>query len=168
MSRINMGGPMPDGTRAQDLWVESFDFICASGSSLSEGLFKNILGKLCLTRASLVMLPYEGAMLQVAQQVASHLQTAILGPYAHTASLLQKFGLYPKNVAQVTEVVMLWPLASLEGDAQVHKGILGGAILNIKFKGKTYSFSLRSEGHQPAGFASAQTFATWINRLRHG
>lgn len=167
MSRINMGGRMPDGSKAQDFWVESSDFICASGSSLSQGLFTNILGKLCLTRICLFMLPYEGAMLVAAQQVASHLQSAILGPYAHTASLLQKFRLYPNNVTHVADKVMVWPLASLEGDAQVQMGIFGGATLTLKFNGQTYSFSLRSQGHQPAGFASAQTFRDAIYRLRH-
>ena len=161
-----MGGRMPDGSKAQDFWVESSDFICASGASLSQGLFTNILGKLCLTRTSLFMLPYEGAMLKVAQKVASHLQTTILGPYAHTASLLQQLRLYPQDVAYVTKVVMPWPLASLDGDARVQMGFLGGATLIIKCKGQTYSFGLRSQRDPRTGFESAQTFAAWINRLR--
>ena len=165
MSRINMGGRMPDGAKVYDLWVEASDFICAAGASLAQGPFTNILGKLCLTRTSLVLLPYEGAVLAAVQQLASHLQAAILGPYAHTANLLQHLRLYA-NPAQPAKTVLPWSLADLDEDARVQMGILGGATLLIQSKGKTYSFSLRSQGHQPAGFASAQTFRDNINRLR--
>jgi hypothetical protein len=65
MSQVNLGGVMPDGSRAQDLFVEASDFVCASGA-MSQGAFTGLLGKLCLTRKTIVMLPYEGAMVEVA------------------------------------------------------------------------------------------------------
>jgi hypothetical protein len=42
MSLVNMGGPMPDGTRAQNLWVEEPDLVCSSGAMLSQGPFKGL------------------------------------------------------------------------------------------------------------------------------
>ena len=82
MSQVNLGGVMPDGSKAQDLFVEASDFVCASGAMLSRGAFTGLLGKLCLTRQSLVMLPYEGAMVEVAIKLAEQLEKKILGPSA--------------------------------------------------------------------------------------
>ena len=59
MALVNLGGRMPDGTMARELLVEESEFVCASGTALAGSLFKQILGKLCLTRTALVMLPYE-------------------------------------------------------------------------------------------------------------
>ncbi|MBI3360993.1 MAG: hypothetical protein HY023_07770 [Chloroflexi bacterium] len=169
MSRINIGGPMPDGTRAQDLWVDSADFICASGTMLSEGPFKNILGKLCLTTTSLVMLPYEGDVLEVVQKFAAHLRKTILGPYAEMADTLERLGLYAKG-PEVLDKILVWPLADLDEDARAEERrlgpIRGGADLIIKVSGETYYFNLRTQGHEQGGFASAQTFRDHINRLR--
>src|ERR1039457_3095194 len=105
MSQINLGGPMPDGTRAHDLFVDASQFVCAAGASLSKGLFTNLLGKLCLTRTSLVMLPYEGVVLEVVQKLAEHLQSAILEPYAEVAGKLAQLGLYAKP-AEVLDKVL--------------------------------------------------------------
>ena len=169
MSTMNLGGPMPDGSRAQDMWIDQHDFVCASGAMLSEGPFKNLLGKLCLTRTSLIMLPYEGALLALVQKLAEHLKKTILGPYADLAGKLEKLGLYPKG-PEVLDKVLVWPLAELDGSASAEDRaflfIKGGADLIVKAKGETYSFNMRSKGYETGGFASAQDFRDCINRLR--
>jgi hypothetical protein len=169
VGKINLGGRMPDGSYAQDLFVEQSDFICASGTMLSQGIFNNLLGKLCLTRRCLIMLPYEGVALEVVKKLADHLQHAILGPYADLAGKLQKLGLYAK-APQVLEKVLVWRLADFDQDAQVKElsfgPIRGGADLNIKVHNQPYSFNLKTAGHEAPGFASAQTFRDAINRLR--
>ena len=66
MGLINIGGSMPDSARAKDFWIEESDLICASGTSLQGKMFTQILGKLILTKTSLIMLPYEGILLKVA------------------------------------------------------------------------------------------------------
>lgn len=169
MSLINIGGPMPDGSIAQDMWVNKSDFVCASGAMLSQGPFNGLLGKLCLTRTSLVMLPYEGLSVELVKKLAALLQKTILGPYAGTADKLQKLGLYPKGM-QTLDKVLAWPLSSLD-EAAIAKdeGILfirGGASLIIKANGQTYSFSMSTKGHESHGFASAQDFRDYINRLQ--
>ena len=166
MSKINLGGPMPDGTRAHDLLVDASEFVCAAAASLSRGPFTNLLGKLCLTRTSLVMLPYEGFVLEVVQKLAEHLQTAILGPYAEMAGKLAQLGLYV-NPTEVLDNVLVWPLANLDQDAGAESRLLGGADLLIKARGETYEFTMKAAGHESAGFASAQTFRDNINRLRN-
>src|ERR1039457_5047702 len=165
MSQINLGGPMPDGARAHDLFVDASQLVCAAGASLSKGLFTNLLGKLCLTRTSLVMLPYEGVVLEVVQKLAEHLQSAILEPYAEVAGKLAQLGLYAKP-AEVLDKVLVWPLANLDQDAGAESHLLGGADLLIKARGETYEFNMKGAGHEVAGFASAQTFRDDINRLR--
>jgi hypothetical protein len=172
VSLRNVGGPMPDGTRARDLWVDESDYICASGAELcrSASLFKTgVLGKLSLTRTSLVMLPYEGAELEIVKELASRLQHIILGPYAQIAEALEKLGLYPKGL-ETLDRVLVWPLVALDEVAQSKDlnflGIRGGAQLIIKVKGETYYFNMAAQGRAPAGFASAQEFQNHINRLR--
>lgn len=173
MDLVNMGGAMPDGTRAQNLWVRASDFVCASGAELnqSESLFKQgVLGKLCLTTTSLVMLPYEGAVLEVVNKLAAKLRKSILGPYADMAEALEKLGLYPKG-PQVLDKVLAWPLGAFDGNAHSKElsflGIHGGAQLIVPMKGETYYFNMSTQGHAPVGFASAQEFQNHINRLRH-
>ena len=171
MGQINLGGRMPDGSQAQDLWVEQSDFICASGSMLSQGILSNLLGKLCLTRTCLIMLPYEGVALEVVKKLADQLQQAILGPSADLAGKLQKLGLYARG-PQVLEKVLVWRVADFDGDAQVKElsfgPIHGGADLIIKVHSQQFSFNLKTAGHEAAGFASAQAFRDAINRLRRG
>jgi hypothetical protein len=165
MGQINLGGRMPDGSYAQDLWVEQSDFICASGSMLSQGVFNNLLGKLCLTRTCLIMLPYEGVALEIVKKLAGQLQRVILGP---------QLGLYAKG-PQVLEKVLVWRVADFDEDAQVKElsfgPIRGGADLIIRVHrvhSQPFSFNLKTAGHEAAGFASAQTFRDAINRLRRG
>ncbi len=172
MNLVNMGGPMPDGTRAQDFWVQQSDFVCASGAELCDtsSLFKwGVLGKVCLTTTSLVMLPYEGVVLEIVKKLASRLRSTILGPYAEMASILDKLGLYPKG-PEVLDQVLVWPLAALSEDAQAKElsflGIRGGAQLIINVNGESYYFNMSTQGSAPAGFASAQEFRDYINRLR--
>ncbi len=172
MGRINLGGRMPDGSQAMDFWTESSDFVCASGAELSESPSKfkfGVMGKLCLTRSGLVMLPYEGAVLQVVQKIAAELKKTILGPYANMADALAKLGLYPKG-PQVLDRVLVWPLTAIDANAQVEEqsflGIRGGARLDIRVNGKPYYFFMSTEGSQPTGFASAQQFRDAINSLR--
>lgn len=172
MNLMNMGGPMPDGSRAQDFWVDVSDFVCASGAELSQAssLFKwGVSGKLCLTKTSLVMLPYEGVMLEIVKKLASHLRNTILGPYADMAEALEKLGLYPKGPA-VLDKLMVWPLVALDEDAQSKElsflGIRGGAQLIIKVNGEAYYFNMATQGRAAAGFACAQEFRDHINRLR--
>jgi hypothetical protein len=169
MSQINIGGRMPDGTMAQELWVDASDFVCASGTMLTLGAFKNLLGKLCLTTRSLVMLPYEGVLLEVVKKLAEHLQETILGPYAGLAGKLQQLGLYAKG-PEVLDKIMVWPLSALDEDAQIKElsfgPLRGGAELMIRTRGETYSFNMKTQGHEAPGFASAQTFRDNINRLR--
>lgn len=172
MARMNLGGPMLDGSKAQDFWVEELDFVCASGAELSESssLFKwGILGKLCLTKTCLVMLPYEGVALEVVKQLSARLRKMILGPHADMAEALEKLGLYPKG-PKVLEKVLVWPLAKIENDAQSKElsflGVRGGAQLIIEAAGERYYFNMAGKGHEPVGFASAQEFMNRINRLR--
>jgi hypothetical protein len=167
MGQINLGGLMPDGSRAQDLFVEASDFICASGAMLSQGPFTGLLGKLCLTRQSLIMLPYEGVMVDAAKRLAKQLEKKILGTFADMAEKLKKLGLYAKGPT-VVERVLVWPLSTLDMDATVRSYALGGADLIVTSSGKKYEFNMRGEGHQHAGFASAEQFRDHINRLRFG
>lgn len=172
MNLMNMGGPRPDGTRAQDFWVDASDFVCASGAELgqSSSLSKwGVLGKLCLAKTSLVMLPYEGVALEIVKKLASRLRKAILGPYVDMAEALEKLGLYPKGL-EVLDKVLVWALAALDEDTQSKElsflGIRGGAQLIIKVNGEAYYFNMAAQGHAPAGFASTQEFRDHINRLR--
>jgi hypothetical protein len=165
MSQINLGGLMPDGTRAQDLFAEASDFVCASGVMLSQGAFTGLLGKLCLTKRALVMLPYEGLVLELVNRLAEHLEKAILGPYADLAQKLKQFGLYAKG-PEVLKRVLVWPLSAVEGNAEVRLHMLGGADLVVNVRGEKYEFNMRAKGHEPAGFASAEEFRDQINRLR--
>jgi hypothetical protein len=165
MSQVNLGGVMPDGSKAQDLSVEASEFVCASGAMLSRGAFTGLLGKLCLTRQSLVMLPYEGAMVEVAIKLAEQLEKKILGPFADMAEKLKKLGLYAKG-PEVVKRVLVWPLSTLETNAEVRSHMLGGADLIVTSGGMKYEFNMRGKGHQPAGFASAEDFRDQINRLR--
>jgi hypothetical protein len=167
MSQINLGGLMPDGSKALDLFVDAPNFVCASGAMLSQGPFTGLLGKLCLTRQSLTMLPYEGAMVEAASKLAEHLEKRILGPFADMAQKLKKLGLYAKG-PQVLKRVLVWPLSTLDRDAEVRGHLLGGADLIVTSSGEKYEFSMRGKGHQPAGFASAEEFRDYINRLRLG
>ena len=169
MAKVNLGGPMPDGSRAQDMWADQGDFVCASGAMLSEGPFKNLLGKLCLTRTSFVMLPYEGAALKVVQELAKKLKKSILGPYADMAGKLEQLGLYAKG-PEVLDRVLVWPLAELDGPAIAEDRSLffikGGADFIVSFKGEKYSFNMRTKGYEMKGFASAQFFRDSINHIR--
>jgi hypothetical protein len=165
MGQITLGGLMPDGSRAQDLFVEASDFICASGAMLSQGPFTGPLGKLCLTRQSLIMLPYEGIMVEAAKRLAAQLEKKILGPFADMAEKLKKLGLYAKG-PEVVERVLVWPLSTLDTDATVRSYAGGGADLIVTSSGKTYEFNMRGKGHQHGGFASAEEFRDHINRLR--
>jgi hypothetical protein len=172
MSLVNMGGVMPDGSRAQEFWVDASDVVCVSGAELcnSSSLFKwGVFGKLCLTKSSLVMLPYEGANLEIVKKLASILKSTILGPYATIAEALEKLGLYPKGPT-VLDKLMVWPLASFDEVAKSKElsflGIHGGAQLIIKVNAETYYFNMATRGHAPAGFASAEEFCDYINRLR--
>ncbi|MFQ5804363.1 MAG: hypothetical protein ACE5JQ_15850 [Candidatus Methylomirabilales bacterium] len=169
MALIDIGGQMPDGSWAQEFLIEESDFVCASGATLSQSPVKPLLGKLCLTTTSLVFLPYEGALLYVVQQLAAHLRKTVLGPYEDVAAALDTLGLYPGP--EVVGEVLFWPLDSLSGPARVRErsflGIRGGAdlIISVEPKGEVYEFNMATEGRQPEGFASAQTFMKNINRL---
>jgi hypothetical protein len=172
MGLVNIGGPMPDGTTAQDFWINGADFVCASGAELSQSgsLFKwGVQGKLCLTRTSLVMLPYEGVVLEVVKKLAAKLRKSILGPYADMADTLEKLGLYPKG-PEVLDKVLIWPVARLGRDAQAKEltflGIRGGAQLIIQIGGEEYYFNMATTGRTAPGFASAQQFRDYVNRLR--
>jgi hypothetical protein len=156
---------MPDGSRAQDLFVEASDFVCASGAMLSQGAFTGLLGKLCLTRQTIVMLPYEGAMVEVAIKLAAQLEKKILGPFADMAEKLKKLGLYAKG-PEALKRVLVWPLSTLDANAEVRSHMRGGADLIVTSGDKKYEFNMRGKGHQPAGFASAEEFRDQINRLR--
>ena len=169
MGRINIGGRMPDGTYAQDFWVEESNFICASGTSLQGDYFKQILGKLCLITSSLIMLPYEGMLLRIVELIAKELRKAVLGEYASLENALVDLRILPKNY-EILDHVLIFPLALLDKDAYVEERhflfIHGGADLIIKIHGKEYHFNMRARGHEIEGLASAHDFCEYINQLR--
>jgi hypothetical protein len=172
MSRINLGGRMPDGSEAMDFWTEPSNFVCAAGAELSESPSKlkwGMLGKLCLTRSALLMLPYEGAMLQAVQKIATELRKSVLGPYAKMAEALAKLGLYPKG-PQVLDQILVWPLTAMDANAKMEEqsflGIRGGARLDVRVKGKPYYLFMSAKERQRANFASAKQFRDAINSLR--
>lgn len=166
----NLGGTMPDGSRAQDLWINQSDFICESGAMLSQSLFKNILGKLCLTKMSLVMLPYEGTAVEIAIKLADYLKKTMLGPSADMAKMLEKFGFYAKG-PELLDKILMWPLANINQDTRAEEKsflfIHGGADLIVSVKDQVYNFNMASKGYEYTGFASAQEFRDQINKLRH-
>ena len=167
MGLINLGGPNPDGTRTRDVFVEESEFVCSSGVELGStgSIFKSgQLGKLCLTTSALVMLPYEGRVLKVVQQLAAKLQSTILGDYADLADAFQQLGLYPKG-PQVLQEVLVWPLSELDGPAQAKNTIGWGAQLIISVKGEQYYFNMGKEGSPTLGQASAQEFRVKINSV---
>lgn len=169
MPTINLGGTMPDGAKARDFWVEEDQFICASGTALQGSLFKMILGKLCLIRSALIMLPYEGLMVKAAELLAGKLRSYILGDFADMADAMEKLGLI-HNGYEILSEVLVWPLEQLEGDARVEPrrflGLGSGADLMVPANGQQYAFNLKGRGHEVAGFASAEEFCEYINRLR--
>lgn len=160
---------MPDGAMAKEFLVEESDFVCASGTALQGSLFKQILGKLCLTRTTLVMLPYEGLLVKAVDYLAGQLRSAILGEFGNMADALEKLGII-HNGYEILSEVLVWPLVLLEGDASVEDRqflfIRGGADLVIRMAGQQHSFNLRTRGHEVQGFASAQDFCEAIHRLR--
>ena len=167
MALINLGGPNPDGTRTHDLFVEKSQFICWSATELGKtgSIFKfGQMGRLCLTRSALVMLPYEGVVLKAAQKLAGKLQSAMLGDFADLAHALQQIGLYPKG-PQVLDQVLVWPLSAIEVPAEAKDTIGWGAQLIIKAHGEQYFFNVSKEGATSAGQASAQRFRDNINAL---
>ena len=164
----NLGGTMPDGAHVPDFWINNqADFICESGVMLSQA--KDLLGKLCLTRSCLIMLPYDGAVLAIVMKLSDYLKKTILGPYAKMADVMKKFGLYAQGPG-IFEKVLIWPIAHLSQDATVKERSLlfihGGADLIIQMNGQIYTFNMATQGHAPVGFASAQEFMSHINKLR--
>jgi hypothetical protein len=72
---------------------------------------------------------------------------------------------------EILDRVLIWPLEMIEGDAEADEKsflfIRGGADLVVRMGGQEYRFNMKTDGHEIEGFASAQTFAERINRLRH-
>ncbi len=167
MSLVNLGGPNPDGSRTRDMFVEEAEFVCYAGVELGAtgSIFKfGQMGRLCLTSSALVMLPYEGVVLKLAQKLAGKLQSAILGDYANLADAFQKLGLYPKG-PQVLDEVLMWPLSTLDSPAQAKNTFGWGAQLIISVAGDQFFFNMSCEGSAASGQASAQEFRNSINHL---
>jgi hypothetical protein len=172
MGVINIGGRMPDGVKVHDFWVEESDVICASGVALQKGSKKKLMGKLCLTTTSLIMLPYEGLVLKIGEMLIQELQNAILGEYASMADAMQKLGLLSLNANyEKLDRVMIWPLHLLEREARVEEHhflfLHGGASLIIFMGGEEYDFQMANRGHEIGEFASAQDFCEHINELMY-
>lgn len=164
----NLGGTMPDGSHVPDFWINKADFICESGVLLSSAQSNDLLGKLCLTKKCLIMLPYDGAAVQIALKLADYLRKMILGPYAEAADNLKKIGLYAQAHPEILKKVLIWPLSSIQQVRVNERNFLfikGGADLIIQFNDENYTFNMATKGYEPNGFACAQDFMAQINRL---
>lgn len=164
---VDLGGPLPDGSRARSVLVPAGNFVCAAPTMLSARPAE-LLGKLCLTRTALILVPYEGAALRMASEIAARLRVALLGPHIGLADGLAKLGLYARAPEALREL-LAWPLPSIHAARVELRDFLvfhAGAELFIDTPEGEFGFALRRSGAEVFGYASAETFLAHLRRLR--